>query len=243
MSCLSKEVLSAVVDGEASPREMEHARTCKSCRLHVQRLRDLDEALRRLPEAAEGPSPVLKATLRGLGAPRRRPLARLARAAMGAAAALLLAATLLISPTTGTVGEALAEQAISSHVRALTTGAANGCDVESEDPGFLSEWLRSRLGGAIEVPAPLAGTLVGARSCQLFGEAVPAVVYRTAEAPVTVFLPQRGTEAFAACEQAMGSCIEGRDGQNVCVLPGAGGDPMVVVGALAADRLCEVVES
>lgn len=243
MSCLSKEVLSAVVDGEASPREIEHARTCASCRAQVEELRDLDEALRRLPAAAEGPSPVLAATLRGLGARRARPFAWAARAAVGMVAALLVASTLFISPSTGTVSEALAEQAISSHLRAFTTGDADGCEVESEDPGDLTAWLRSEHGGAVEVPAAGAGSLVGARSCSLFGEAVPAVVYRTAEAPVSVFLPQRGSEAFAACEEAMGSCTEGRDGQTVCVLPDADGDPMVVVGALAADRLCEVVQS
>lgn len=243
MSCLSMEVLSAVVDGEASPHEMEHARTCASCRVKAQRLRELDEALRRLPMAAEGPSPVLRATLRGLVARRRRPLAWIGRVAAGAVAMLLVASSLLISPQTGTLSEALAEQAISSHVRAFTTGNATGCEVESEEPSYLAAWLGSQLGRAIDVPTPLAGTLVGARSCRLFGEQVPAVVYRTEEAPVTVFLPQPGTEAFVACQQAMGSCIEGRDGQTVCVLPDADGDPMVIVGALAANQLLTVVRS
>src|SRR5690606_36331936 len=129
------------------------------------------------------------ATLRGLGVGRSRPFARVSRAAAGLAAALLVASTLFLSPRTGTVTEALAEQAISSHLRAFTTGRANGCEVESEDAGFLGEWLGSRLGRAVAVPDPLSSTLVGARSCQLFGESIPAVVYRTEEAPVTVFLP------------------------------------------------------
>lgn len=243
MSCLTEDVLSAVVDGAASAEEIEHARTCPHCRAHVLRLRELDEALRRLPLAGEGPSPTLVATLRGLGVGRGRPFARAARAAAGLAAALLVAATLFLSPRTGTVTEALAEQAIASHVRAFTTGRANGCEVESDDAGVLRAWLESRVGRAVPVPDPASASLVGARSCQLFGEATPAVVYRTEEAPVTVFLPQPGTEAYAACEAAMGDCFEGRDGQTVCVLPGEDGTPLVLVGALAPQRLCQVVRT
>jgi len=243
MSCLSPEILSAVLDGEAAASEIEHARTCPSCSAYVERLRELDEAIADLPLAAEGPSPVLAATLRGLAARAARPVARVARLAMGGVVALAVASTLLLSPRTGTIAEALAEQAIASHLRAFTTGSATGCHVESEDPSLLAEWLSSGFGDRVEVPSPAAARLVGARSCQLFGESTPAVVYRTEEAPVTVFLPRPGTEAFAACERAMGSCVEGRDGQTVCVLPAAGGDPMVIVGALSANRLCEVVGS
>jgi hypothetical protein len=243
MSCLSPEVLSAIVDGEASAQEVEHARACPSCGGHVRRLRELDEALAALPLAAEGPSPVLAATLRGLSARAARPAARVARIATGGIVALAVASTILLSPRTGTIAEALAEQAIASHLRAFTTGSATGCQVESEDPGLLAEWLSAGFGARVEIPSPAAARLVGARSCQLFGESTPAVVYRTEEAPVTVFLPRPGTEAFAACERAMGSCVEGRDGQTVCVLPAAGGDPMVIVGALSATRLCQVVGS
>lgn len=243
MSCLTEEILSAVADGEASAHETEHARTCARCRSRVEGYRELDASLRRLPLAGERPSPVLAATLRGLGAARRRPLPRVARAGAGAVAALLVASTLLLSPRTGTITEALAEQAISSHLRAFTTGRANGCEVESDDPDLLASWLGSRMGRDVAVPAPLDGALVGARSCQLFGESTPAVVYRTAEAPVTVFLPQPGTEAYAACESAMGDCFEGRDGQSVCVLPAPDGTPLVVVGALSPQGLCQVIQT
>ena len=242
MSCLSPEVLSAVVDGEASAEEMAHARACARCAARAEELRAVDAALARLPHAREEASPLLFATLRGLAARRERPRAR-AWAALGGAVAAAVLAVLAAAPREVDFAEALAEQAIASHLRAFTTGAGTGCEVESDDPGILAEWLGRGFGIPVEVPAPASGRLVGARSCQLFGEATPAVVYRTEVAPVSVFLPRPGTEAFAACQQALGSCIEGRDGQTVCVLPGNSGEPMVIVGAMSATELCEVVRT
>jgi len=242
MSCLSPEVLSAVVDGEAGAEEMAHARACPRCAARVEELRAVDAALAGIPQAREEASPLLSATLRGLAARRDRPRARTLAMLVGAVAAVALTAH-LVSPRELASAEALAEQAIASHLRAFTTGAGTGCQVESDDPLVLAEWLARGFGIPVEIPAPASGRLVGARRCQLFGEATPALVYRTEAAPVSVYLPRPGTEAFAACQRALGSCIAGRDGQTVCVLPGSSGEPMVIVGAMSAAELCEVVRS
>lgn len=244
MSCVTDEILSALVDGEATEQEASHVRACVDCGERLEALLAMERGLRSLALAQEAPPPALRGTLRGLRAHARRPLRWASRAAVGGVTVALVVASLFLSPESGRVPEALADQAISSHLRAFTTGDGSGCHVESSDPAVLSGWLEGAVAGPIEVPAPLADArLVGARRCQLFGEATPAVVFRTEEAPVTVFLPQPGTAAFEACERSLGTCTEGRDGQTVCVLPGETGAPMVVVGALPGPRLCEVVGS
>lgn len=244
MMCPSDETLSLFVDEPADPELERHVETCRACGERVEEMRDLDRALRGLPLAREEAPRTLHATLRGLAAHTGGSGRRALRVALGAVAAAAVFSTLVLSPSTGNVAEALADQAISSHLRAFTTGDGSGCHVESSDASEIQRWLAGALGGQVEVPgaAPHA-RLVGARRCQLFGEATPALVYRTDEAPITVFLPMPGTAAFSACEKAMGSCTEGRDGQTVCVVQDPSGSPLVVVGALEGPRLCEVVRS
>jgi anti-sigma factor RsiW len=236
---LSEELLSLAADGLVDADAKAHLDACPACGDRLSRFVSVDAGLRSLPLASEPPPATLRATLRGMAAgdrPRRK-----WRSLPVAAAAALVAAVLVLSPTSQSVTEALAEEAISSHVRAFTTGDGSGCQVASEDPGALAHWLSDGLGMHVAVPAGGAGALVGARRCSLMGEEVAAVVYRTEEAPVTVFLPQPGGAAAAACERALGSCTKGRDGQTVCIVPDQAGSPRVVVGALPAERLCAVV--
>lgn len=240
--CLSDEVLSAALDGETTPESAEHLEACGDCRSRLARWREMDRALGGLPLAKEEAPRSLHATLRGLNATQRRwsPRGRLAAALSSGAVAAALSLALLW-PDSATLAQGLAEEAVASHLRAFAAGNGSGCHVESESPQTLASWLSETLGHPVEVPASGEGSLVGARRCSLFGEETPAVVYRTVEAPVTVFLPTPGTAAFEACEKAMGQCTEAGFGQTVCVLPDPKGAPRVVVGALPADRLCEVV--
>lgn len=242
MKCLSDESLSAHLDERLAGPEAAHLDACGACAGRLERLRAVERALRGLPLAKEEASPALRATLRGLGAQdSKRPWR--ARVAAGASAAVLLGAVLasVLVPDTASIAQSLADEAVASHLRAFAAGDGSGCHVESESPHALASWFYERLGFQVEVPDPATADLVGARRCTLFGEETAAVVYRTAEAPVTVFIPPPGSAAAAACEKSMGQCTEGRYGQTVCVLPDASGAPRVVVGALPADRLCSVV--
>lgn len=242
--CLTDELLSLWVDGEVTEAGGVHLDGCADCAERLEALLEMEEGLRGLAVAKEEAPASLRGTLRGLRAHARLPLRWASKVAVGGVTAALVVVTLFLSPGSGRITEALADQAISSHLRAFSSGNGSGCQVESHDPAVLTDWLQGPWAGPVSVPAPVADArLVGARRCQLFGEATPAVVYRTAEAPVTVFLPQPGTAAFEACERSLGTCTEGRDGQTVCVLPGEGGAPMVVVGALSGPQLCEVVGS
>lgn len=159
-------------------------------------------------------------------------------ATVGAAVAILV-----VAPVTGSPSLALADDAVSNHLNALAMGDGSGCDVESEDPRTLAAWLRENLNHDVEVPLMAGATLVGARRCSLLGEDTAAVVYRAGETTFSLYLPPKGSAAAAACDEEKGRCIEGRNGQTVCVIPDPGGSPWLMVGGLPSLELCSVAVS
>lgn len=238
MSCLSEERLSELVDRLGNPGDRAHVASCGPCGDALAGMESLGLGLRNLSMASEKAPASLQATLKGLSAGastekrsgKRRGWAT-AFAAMAAAAAMVLA------PETGSFSTALADEAVSHHLRAFAQGDGTGCDVLSDDPAELARWLTESLGREVEVPVVPGAILVGARECSLFGEKAGAVVYRTDAGAVTMFLPAPGGTAEAACESSPG-CSEGRDGQTVCVVPDGSGSSRLMVGEAPASRLC-----
>lgn len=251
MNCPIDEILSASLDGELEAGEEEalrgHLGACASCRSKAERLRALDEALRSLPLAAEGAAPGLTGTLRGLGASpggagwRAGAWRTAVRAATGAVAAVVVVALMVMEPSTGSPARALADEAVTNHLRALSTGDGSGCQVASEDPDAISAWIADQVGRVVDVPRLAGATLVGARRCSLLGEETAAIVYRAGDTSFSMYLPPKGSAAAAACDRS-GHCIE-KAGQTVCVLPDPNGAPMLMVGALPGQELCSVAAS
>lgn len=238
MICLDDERLSALHDGVGSPEDQRHADACAECSARLTGFDLLGSSLRALPRERAAAS--LHAMLDGLaaGASTESRQSR-SRALIGLVAALASAAALVIAPETGSFSTALADEAVTHHLRAFAQGDGSGCEVESSDPGAVATWLSDALGADVEVPVVPGAELVGARRCSLFGERAGAVVYRTPAGAVTLFVPAPGSEAERACERSLG-CTEARDGQRVCVVRGAGGSPRLVVGELPPGELCAV---
>jgi anti-sigma factor RsiW len=234
MSCLNAEILGEVLDGVAEPEALAHTASCADCAGRLAEMRALGDALRGLPMAAERAPASMAATLRGLEAGASTAGRRRWKSLVTFVAATAAAAVLVISPTGDGISQALADEAVSRHLRAFANGTV--CEVESADPIQLEAWLAQTQGRRIDVPLQAGVELVGARRCSLFGEAASAVVYRSGEASVTMFVPRPGSEAERACARAVGECREARDGQTVCVVASAGG-PRLVVGELPAAEL------
>ena len=237
MSCLNDERLGAVVDGVADAADVAHAASCAACAERVAGMRALGAALRALPLAQEPAPASLAATLRGLDAGATSERRNRFRALPGLFAAMAAAAVLVLAPAGDGITQALADEAVSHHLRAFANGAA--CEVESSDPAQLAQWLGTAIGAPVDVPVRPGVELVGARRCSLFGEQAGAVVYRAGDAAVTMFVPTPGSNAERACARAVGACTTARDGQTVCVV-GSAAQPRVLVGELPGDQLCEV---
>ncbi len=226
-ACPDFETLSALHDGERQPVARAHVESCPKCRELLERLSQLGASLRALPDAQRRAPPV-----------RLRPRAR----RLGWLAAPLAAAAVALVWLSGhhAIPRALTDEVISQHLRAFANGHA--CEVRSGNAADVARFLSERLGRPVSIPKSLRASLVGARRCSLFGERAGAVVYRENGVAVTVFLPKPGGLAARESAGAIGRCAQGRDGQTVCVLPGADG-PRLAVGELSAAELGRLVAS
>ncbi|HEY0840491.1 MAG TPA: zf-HC2 domain-containing protein [Vulgatibacter sp.] len=255
MTCFPDEILSAWLDGEADDAERvviePHLGACAACRARLEKLEALDGALRSLPLAAEPPATSFAWILRGLAAasrsqgwraPARTAWRTLVKTATGVAAAGILVALMVMEPSTGTPTRALADEAVTNHLRALATGDGTGCHVASEDPGAIGAWIAEVMGREIDVPRLAGATLVGARRCSLLGEETAALVYRSGDTSFSIYLPPKGSAAAAACDSDKSRCLE-RAGQTVCVIPDPEGEPMLMVGAMPGRDLCSAAAS
>lgn len=240
MRCLDEETLSLVVDGVADASANVHVEGCAHCAARVRELEDLGAAMRSLSLAREAAPASIRATLRGLEAGATGERWRRRRQGIGGlVAAMAAAAVLFVSPGGGGISEALADEAVSRHLRPMARGQI--CDVETRDPETLERWLQERFARSIEVPVGAGVELVGARRCSLFGEEAGAVIYRSGDATVTMFVPRPGSRAERACARAVGECTQARDGQTVCVVDSPAG-PRLLVGELPAEQLGEVAK-
>lgn len=180
MSCPNEERLSDLLDGLGTPDDETHVEGCAACAETLDALSGLSLGLKGLPLATEKASSSLRATLKGLSAgASTEKKGRKARGLATALAAMAAATALVFAPETGSFSTALADDAVSHHLRAFAQGDGSGCDVLDDDPAALSRWLSDTLGRQVEVPALEGARLVGARRCSLLGEHAGAVVYRT----------------------------------------------------------------
>ncbi|WP_373044388.1 anti-sigma factor family protein [Vulgatibacter sp.] len=241
MSCLNDELLGEVIDGVAAAATLAHLENCDACSERVEAMQGLGALLRAVPLARERAPAAVVGTLRGLEAGASSEGRRRWRAFTGFVAAAAAAAVLVVSPTGGGVPVALADEAVSHHLRSFANGTA--WEMESTDPAQVASWLSTGLGQEVQVPTRPGLELVGARRCSLFGERAGAVIYRdVAGTAVTMFVPAPGSAAERACERAVGECSQARDGQTVCVVEGEDGSPRVLVGELPAAQLCQVAQ-
>jgi anti-sigma factor RsiW len=168
-----------------------HVATCEACHRFVAREMATAAALRAAAEWERdaAPPPRVRAPL-APGAPGTlaaiTPRRRLARSAIGAAAALLLAgtlATLLITrkETAGPVGAIFAD-----HAKYLT--AHRPADVLSSDPAAIAAWSRSELGWAPRLVRPAGYDLLGARRCTIAGNTAALVFYQRGQRRVSLLV-------------------------------------------------------
>lgn len=240
IGCPDFETLSLAADDLASEAVAAHIAECAACASRVEAIRRLGDGLRALPAARHQAPPELGRRLEGridLGRPRTR--RRMAWMIPAAAAAVLALVALPLGRKA--VPEALADEAVSQHLRAFAAGRS--CQHESGDAEEVARFLSGKLAREVAVPPPARGRLVGARGCSLFGERTGAVIYQDGAVSVTMFLPAPGSRAARASENMQGHCAPARDGQTICVLPGEDGEPRVMVGELPAPQLASLLAS
>jgi anti-sigma factor RsiW len=212
------ENISAWHDGEVTPEDAvrieAHITGCEPCRRAVEVLGSVRRAL---VAKADGEVPKrvrdrAEVAARNATASRRGPWAITAALAAAAAAAALL----VVSPSRG-VGEAMADELVSHHVRGFAR--ERPCDFESSDPGAVAGWLEGKLGYAVTVPSLPGTRLLGARLCQLGGTRTAALMFASGDKPLTVFVPPPGsvaaTAARALARRGVG-CIQGPLGNAIC---------------------------
>jgi anti-sigma factor RsiW len=191
-------LLHAYIDDELdvaqSAAMASHVRDCAACATRVREHERLRRALaqpelyRRAPDALrERWTPRHEVAAPAPSQPRRRaPLAW--AAAAGFAGALLLAAPLYYAmQPRGAAGDALVDDAVSSHLRALQP--QHLMDVVSTDQHTVKPWFDGKLDFSPRV-VDLAGAgfpLVGGRLDALGGRSVAALVYRRQRHIISVY--------------------------------------------------------
>lgn len=225
--------VSAWHDGEVSAAEAArievHLDACPACRAAAGALARVRSALARtagdeVPKRVVARATAAAAPMR----PRRRALVPLI------AAAALAAATFVTWPRG--LGEALADEAVKHHLGGFTR--ERPCDFESSDPAAVATWIEGRLGYRVAVPTPADVRLVGARVCSLGGERTAALMYRSGDAPLTIFVPRAASNVASAVASYAGAdvrCERGALSNQICAT--AAEQPMLAVSGVGAGAL------
>jgi anti-sigma factor RsiW len=215
-------LLQAELDGEldaagAAPLAA-HVQGCAACARERQEMAALSRRLRALPRYAA------PAALRaGLGQPWWR--RRAATVAAGFAPGFALAAGLALAFMPR--GEDLSGQLVQGHLRALQ--ANHLLDIAATDQHQVKPWFLGKLDYAPPVREPQGFPLLGGRLDYLGGQAVAALVYRSAEHSINLYvLPEAAADA--------GVLIGQRNGFNLRRWR-AGGMVLWAVSDVSADGL------
>src|SRR3954454_14766216 len=182
MTCsVAREMLGAYLDGELDANAVlqiqSHLSDCKDCTEFLDRMRMRQQAIRQSGLSYKAP-PALEARIRSSLQPQRRVSMDWRR--WGAlAAAVLLVSTLsirLLQRRSGMENQ-LAEQAVSSHVRALLTGHVT--DVASTDRHTVKPWFNGRIDFSPPVVdlAQQGFPLIGGRVGYIASRSVATLVY------------------------------------------------------------------
>jgi anti-sigma factor RsiW len=193
MSC--REVadrLSPFLDDELDPatsRDIErHVSTCADCAAELARLRAVQQRLRGGLEYRRAPDLLRERVTRGVRADAAAP-ARRARSpwlAVAAVLAVVAGGAWMLAPLRG--GEALARDAVSSHIRSLM--ASHLADVASTDQHTVKPWFAGRLDYSPPVTdfAAAGYPLTGGRLDYLDGHPVAALVYMHRKHVINAFV-------------------------------------------------------
>jgi anti-sigma factor RsiW len=225
MNCAdSRELLHAHADDEldvANSLELErHLKTCTACAVERQTVESLKTALRQSSLRYKAPDSL------------RKELSRMAGAANGGARPSLFQSLLLWkSLTIGAVafallvmlfrpglqeGNALLEEAVSSHVRSLM--ADHLTDVASSDQHAVKPWFNGKLDFAPKVSdfAAEGFPLIGGRLDYMNGRPVAALVYRRHKHLINVFVwPVVNTGRGRSGERLRGYSVISREAEGL----------------------------
>lgn len=193
MTCsVAREMLGAYLDGELDANAVlqiqSHLSDCKDCTEILDRMRTRQQAIRQSGLSYKAP-PALEARIRSSLQPQRRVSVDWRR--WGAlAAAVLLVSTLSIRLWQRRSGmeNQLAEQAVSSHVRALLTGHVT--DVVSTDRHTVKPWFNGRIDFSPPVNdlAQQGFPLVGGRVDYMDHHTVATLVYQRRKHVIDLFI-------------------------------------------------------
>ena len=215
-------------DEEATGAEREvveeHLGRCSGCKRFASAIQGVRVALRRRSVGVTSPRIVpigdgarARAGAPGRSASRRPETRRPRRVLLGLLAGAAAAAAVFFLAPAGAPSRALADELVAHHVRGFAR--EKPCDVESSDPVAVRRWLEERLGYAVVIPSLDETELLGARLCRLGGRRTAALMYRTAEGPLTVFVPDPASKADGEAKRLAGDdvkCTDGALGAQIC---------------------------
>jgi anti-sigma factor RsiW len=189
---IARELLGAYFDGELdASAELQlrlHLADCEGCAAELQRMQMRRELMRGGGLSYQAP-PALEARIRKSLGPRRTSLSSW-RPFLAIAAAVLFVSVLsvrLMQMRTQT-SDTIAQQAVSSHVRALMTGHTT--DIVSTDRHTVKPWFNGRIDFSPPV-VDLAGQgfpLLGGRLDYIAGRSVATLVYGRRKHLIDVFI-------------------------------------------------------
>lgn len=199
MNCQeARELADAHLDQElelsTTVRIDEHLQSCAGCRTYHDRHRQARSTIRRDAQYHRAPPELrarLHATLRGPAidagnpAPRRY---RFWRAAMAAAAAVVMSVSITLYLALSNRGDPLVDEIVSSHVRSLM--ADHLADMASSDQHVVKPWFNGRLGYSPSVKdlTTRGFPLVGGRLDYIDNRPVAALIYRHRLHVINLFL-------------------------------------------------------
>jgi anti-sigma factor RsiW len=203
------ELISATLDGEATPEERsrveQHTAQCAQCRRLLHGQRALKHAISRLDGRASPPEAVHARVeaLRFRWPSKRRRLRGVAYASLavvGTALALLAGRGL-----PGGARRSLPDELIADHLKYMPEDMP--AEVASDDPSEVRRFFEGKLGFEPVVPRLEGSRLIGGRACRIEGQMVQLLFYERGREKLSLYVSD-GSMNLDGCR--------GRDGHYVC---------------------------